>query len=138
LQVIYDQTKDRYLFRESGGTCGNFAEISVESVISGTIRTITGGHSAIAHVSADDGDTSSALKIYTLAGSEIDSWLGNNPKSIGLHGIITYDYFAFIKALHSSGGEWLKPAAWQDVPFPLAFVAFGERADQGASPSGQE
>lgn len=142
LDVMYDKNKDRYLFRENGGTCGNFAELAIGSVIDGTIRPVKdattkafqGGHSAIARVSAD-GETTSTLKIYTLEGSEIDRWLAGAANPIVLHGLITYDYFSFIKVLHHPGDqEWNKPETWTEVPFPLAFVSFGESANQAATP----
>ncbi len=133
LEVKYDPDQDRYLFREGGGTCGNFAQIAVESVLPGTVRNPAGGHSAIARVSAD-GESSTTLKIYTLSGTEIDGWLGGAATPVGLHGIITYDYFALIKKLHTQGQDWSKDTGWSEVPFPLAFIAFGESADQQAVP----
>lgn len=132
LQVKSD-SPDRYIFRESGGPCGNFAQIAIESVIPETVKAPGGGHSAIAHVTAD-GENSVTLKIYTLAGSDVDDWLSGTPSPITLHGVITYDYFALIKALHPQGGDWKQITDWTEIPFPLAFVAFGESAEQLTEP----
>ena len=133
LEVKFDSDHDRYLFRESGGTCGNFAKIAIESVMPGTVKApgSGGGHSAIAHVSAD-GESSSTLKIYTLAGTDADDWLTGNPSPITLHGVITYDYFSLLKKIHPPKQDWQRFTDWTPIDFPLAFVAFGESADQPA------
>jgi hypothetical protein len=140
LEVKFDNEGNRYLFHESGGTCGNFAQIGVEGILPGTVRAPKGGHTAIARITTD-GDHVAALKLYTIAGSDIDLWLAaaaSNPNlAVGanLHGVITYDYFAMIKLLHPRGQEWQKPPDWIPVPFPFAFVAFGEAADAPLTPS---
>ena len=129
LEVMYDSSQDRYLFRESGGQCGNFAKIAIESILPNTVKAAGGGHTAIAHVSAD-GESSSTLKIYTLAGTDIDVWLSGTPNPIGLHGVITYDYFAILRTLDPSRtGNLQQPDTWTSISFPLAFVAFGESAE---------
>src|SRR5262249_50613812 len=64
----------QYEFLHQAGTgCGTFA-IVVGALNPVWIRATTGGHSAIARVSAD-GTTRVSLKIYTLAGTAIDTWL---------------------------------------------------------------
>ncbi len=43
------------------------------------------------------------------------------------HGMLTYDYFSMIKALRAPDRvTWLDSPEWTPVPFPLAFVVFGE------------
>src|SRR5215467_6166498 len=65
----------QYEFLQHAGTgCGNFAIVEVGALNPAWIRATTGGHSAIARVSAD-GTTRVSLKIYTLAGTAIDTWL---------------------------------------------------------------
>jgi len=128
----------QYEFLQHAGTgCGNFAIMEVGALNPAWIRATTGGHSAIARVSAD-GTTRVSLKIYTLAGTVIDTWLAGlmspagQPSTIPpdrslIHGVITYDYFAMIRVLHPVGASaWLQPTDWTDVPFPLAFVVYGQ------------
>lgn len=132
LEVRYDNNSQQYLFRESGGRCGNFAIVEVDAVNPSWIRSIGGGHSAIARVTAD-GQTTATLKLYTLSPSAVDTWLGALASQSGgsqfsklLHGLFTYDYYAIDKVVHPRGGEWQTMSDWTRVPFPLAFVAFGE------------
>ncbi len=134
LFVRFDADSQQYVFREQNGRCGNFAIVEVQEVLASTIRSIGGGHSAIARVSAD-GQSITTLKIYTLAPSERDSWLSQLTASgagatggnrVLLHGLFTYDYFSIQKALHPVGGDWQKPLDWIPVRYPLAFVVFGQ------------
>jgi len=132
LEVRFDSNSQQYVFRETGGRCGNFAIVEVDAVNPSWIRSISGGHSAIARVTAD-GQTTATLKIYTLAPSAMDAWLGASASSPGgpsssrlLHGLFTYDYYAIEKVVHPRGGDWQTTADWTRVPFPLAFIVFGE------------
>ncbi len=129
LFVRYDASRQQYAFREQGGRCGNFAIVEVQNLLQDTIRKLAGGHSAIARVSAD-GLSLSTLKLYTLAPAAVDSALdqgGLSGDRVLLHGLFTYDYFAIQRVLHPPGQEdWLKPAEWTAVRFPLAFVVFGQ------------
>lgn len=132
LFVRFDPDSQEYVFREQGGRCGNFAIIEVQEVLASTIRSIGGGHSAIARVSPD-GQSNATLKIYTLAPSERDTWLSqlttrgsNNDARVLLHGLFTYDYFSVQKTLHPIGGDWQQPLDWTPVRYPLAFVVFGQ------------
>jgi hypothetical protein len=120
-----------YQLREQGGQCGNFAIVEIGNLNPTWIREIKGGHSAIARVSAD-GMSQTTLKIYTLAGSTVDTWLaGVKQKGLGsartlVHGMFTYDYFQIVKAVRSRDEEWTEPKDWTRVEFPLALVLFGE------------
>jgi len=131
LEVRSDSNNERYLFRESGGKCGNFAIVEVDNIVGNSVRSVGGGHSAIARVSPD-GQSIVTLKLYTLAPSEIDNWLAGlsnsspTPNMKLVHGLFTYDYFAFQKLLHPRGGEWRSLPDWTNVNFPLALVVFGE------------
>lgn len=131
LFVRFDSTSQQYLFREEGGRCGNFAVVEVVRVFQQSIRTVGTGHSAILRVSPD-GQSDTTLKIYTEAGSQIDSWLTkqqSNPtpeERVFIHGLFTYDYFAIQRTLHPLNAAWLQPADWVQVRFPLAFVAYGQ------------
>ena len=121
----------QYEFKEGGGQCGNFVIVEVSMLDPAWIRKVKGGHSAIARVSAD-GASTATLKIYTLEGTEIDSWLADAMQNgvgnarILLHGMLTYDYFAILKAVRTADGEWTHPGDWQEVRFPLALVVFGQ------------
>lgn len=131
LYVRYNGAEKRYEFRELGGRCGNFAVIEVGNVKKEWIRSLDGGHSAIARISPD-GESRVTLKLYTLAGSKADSWLkdlmggqGSSKRKL-LHGLFTYDYFSIIKVVRTPDGVWTKESNWKPVEFPLAFVVFGE------------
>jgi hypothetical protein len=125
--------------QHAGPGCGNFAIVEIGSLNPAWIRAMTGGHTAIARVSAD-GSTRVSLKVYTLGGTAIDDWLAGlmpaagqpatiPPEHILVHGVITYDYFAMIRVLHPQGSSgWQQPTDWTDVPFPLAFVIYGKTA----------
>ncbi len=123
----------RYEFREEGGRgCGNFAIIEVGFVEPEWIKTIPGGHTAIARVSLN-GESRTTLKLYTLRPSKSDQWLtkvkteGMDEDRVFLHGMLTYDYFFMVKALRDRDtGRWAKPSAWQQIEFPIAMVVFGE------------
>jgi hypothetical protein len=121
----------RYEFTEDGGTnCGNFAIAEVGYVEPDWVREIGGGHSAIARVSLD-GNSRTTLKIYTLSGSDADAWLaqvksgGQGDARVYLHGMFTYDYFAFVRTVRKPDREWVNPVEWTKVQFPMAFVVFG-------------
>jgi hypothetical protein len=128
----------QYEFIQSGGHgCGNFAIVEVGSLNPKWIRATDGGHTALARVSAD-GSTRESLKLYTLNGTVADTWLaGLNPPTrqpakvitdrVLLHGVITYDYFSIIRTLHEVGATtWKRPADWVEIPFPLAFIVYGQ------------
>lgn len=121
----------QYEFQEKGGRCGNFAVVEVSSLNSAWIHKIKGGHSAIARVSAD-GTSTATLKIYTLDGTQIDSWLADAMQNgvgsgrILLHGLFTYDYFSIVKAVRTTDGQWKHAGDWVKVDFPLALVVYGQ------------
>lgn len=121
----------QYEFQEDGGQCGNFAIVEVSSLKAAWIQKIKGGHSAIARVTAD-GASTATLKIYTLDGTKIDTWLTNVMKNgtgndrVLLHGMFTYDYFSILKAVRTTDGQWTHPSEWKEVKFPLALVVFGQ------------
>ena len=128
----------QYEFVQSGGQgCGNFAIVEVGSLNPAWILATTGGHSAIARVSAD-GSTRDSLKLYSLSGTQGDAWLaslmpppGTKAKILTnrvlLHGVFTYDYFAIIKELHDeNANQWKQPSKWTEIPFPLAFIVYGQ------------
>jgi hypothetical protein len=131
LFVRFDVDQQQYVFREQGGRCGNFAIVEVQNVLTSTIRSVGGGHSAIARVSPN-GQSLATLKIYTLSPSADDSWLSqlspshNGGTRVLLHGLFTYDYFAIQRVVHPKGQDWQRPPDWVPVPYPLAFVVFGQ------------
>ena len=142
VSVKYNPEKKWYEFRDQGGQCGNFVILQVASITGRWIAAVgftqrgktapnTGGHSAIARVSAD-GMSRQSVKLYTMPKSTVDDWLMNvkkekiDPAQVFLHGIFTYDWFAFVKALQNrQTGKWAQPTSWTVIPHPLAFVAFG-------------
>jgi len=131
LKVRYDTATRMYEFQENGGTCGNFAIAELDNIPTQWIDDVGQGHSAIARASTD-GESTNSLKIYTLAGSDIDTWLGalkqnkHQQRKIVL-GLFTYDYFAMQKVLFNrTTKKWAQPADWTEIPFPLAFVVYGE------------
>jgi hypothetical protein len=120
-----------YEFSEDGGhNCGNFAIVEVGFVEPDWVQKTGGGHSAIARVSLN-GSSRSTLKIYTLEGSKADEWLagvkanGLGDDRIYLHGMFTYDYFAFVRTARTPEHVWINPTEWTKVRFPMAFVVFG-------------
>jgi len=130
VSMRYDPSGHRYEFLEDGGGCGNFAIAEIGFVEPKWIQTINGGHNAIARVSLD-GQSRTTLKLYTLAGTPADQWLasvksnGLGPNRVYVHGMITYDYFAFVKAMRSKTGHWINPTTWTKVKFPISLVVFG-------------
>ncbi len=121
----------QFEFTEEGGSnCGNFAIAEVGFVEPDWVQKIDGGHSAIARVSLN-GSSRTTLKIYTLDGSDADRWLadvkasGQDDNRVYLHGMLTYDYFAFVRTARTPAGEWINPTEWTRVRFPLALVVFG-------------
>lgn len=126
-----DAGEDQYeFFEKRSPKCGNFAIVEAASVPREWIRKTEGGHTAIARITAD-GAHRRTLKLYTINDSEADAWLEhlrNGVAALGdprlLHGILTYDFFAFIRTLEE-GGTLTRPNDWNEVLFPLAFVVFG-------------
>jgi hypothetical protein len=121
----------RYEFTEEGGAnCGNFAFAEVGFVEPDWVHQIGGGHSAIARVSLN-GSSRTTLKIYTLAGSDADAWLarvkasGQGDERVYIHGMFTYDYFAFVRTVRTQDRQWINPTEWTKVDFPMALVVFG-------------
>jgi hypothetical protein len=94
------------------------------------VQKISGGHSAIARVSLD-GSSRTTLKIYTIDGSKADDWLasvkanGLGDDRVYLHGMFSYDYFAFVRTARTREGQWINPTEWTKVKFPLALLVFG-------------
>jgi hypothetical protein len=131
LQVRFKN--NRYEFLESGGgSCGNFAIVTVNDFDFDWSGAIDGGHYTFATVTAD-GQHTGNIGLYTLTGSEIDMWLrdaiaaggmGNTRKTI--HGVFTYDWESIYLALVDDQGNLRKPTQWTEVEFPLALIAYGE------------
>ncbi len=122
---------NQYEFKQDGGAnCGNFA-ILYASIYRQWVRKINGGHSAIARVSPA-GRGPYTLKLYTYEGTPEDKLLQdiserNGPqRRLYFHGMFTYDYFSIVKVLRDRDGNWHNVSSWTEVPFPLAFVIFGE------------
>jgi hypothetical protein len=129
LEVRRDSNSN-YLFKEAGATgtsgqCGNFAIVEIVTV--DFLRAVNGGHSAIARVSAD-GQSNVTAKIYTIAGTDIDTWVTQNSGHVSsngrmyVHGLFTYDYFQ-VKKLADSNADL---SNWTKIDFPLALVLYGE------------
>jgi hypothetical protein len=132
LYVRFNSDDNQYEFREEGGRCGNFAIVEISNVNKDWVRTLNGGHAAIARVSVD-GESSQTLKLYTLTSSEADDWikgiLDDSTQSndrILLHGMITYDYYSIIQTLKDTDGQWKEPEEWEQIEYPIAFVVFGQ------------
>lgn len=132
LEVRFEPSTTEYQFRQNAAACGNFAILEVDGVNPQWVRSVTGGHTAIARVTGD-GQSTVTMKIYTLSPSSIDAWLGSQVGVGGdgterklIHGLFTYDYFSMLKTLHPKDQSWQTPTDWTPVKFPLAFVAFGE------------
>jgi hypothetical protein len=134
LKLRYNSTKNQYEFLVHGKT-GNFAIIEVGYVNKDWVKFTGGGHSVIARVSPD-GKSRTTLKLYTLSGTDSDTWLEGimNGKSssqrILLHGLFTFDYFSIIRALESKDSkdpkDWYTGNDWIEIKYPLAFIVFGE------------
>jgi hypothetical protein len=137
-QCLSDRTlevrfaNNQYEFRQHGGGCGNFAIVELGALNPKWIRKVDGGHTAIARVSAD-GATRHSLKLYTFEGTDADTFVGGlmgqttiPEPHILVHGVFTYDYFAMLRLLHPRGQQWQTPTSWTAVPFPLAFLVYGE------------
>jgi hypothetical protein len=130
LRVRYNSSAQQYEFLVQGKT-GNFAIVEVGNINRDWIRTIEGGHSAIARVSPD-GQSRASLKLYTLSGTDADAWLHaveqgqQSSRRILFHGLFTFDYFSIIKAVRTQSGAWSTDKGWRNVEFPMALVVFGE------------
>jgi hypothetical protein len=124
-----------YQFKQAAGAgCGNFVILEVAHIHKEWIRATGGGHAAIARVTGD-GETRHTLKIYTLTGTKADEWLTRilaghaDTNRHVVHGVLTYDYFAMLKAVTNANGTFLPASAlknWRPIDFPLAFIAYGE------------
>jgi hypothetical protein len=80
------------------------------------------------------------LKIYTYEDTPEDQTVAaigagtEVSRRLYYHGLLTYDYFAIVRTLRAADHvTWLDPPDWRRVPFPLAFVTFGEAANIGES-----
>jgi hypothetical protein len=131
VSMRYSPTGKRYEFLQDGGhKCGNFLIAEIAFVDPSWVRAIAGGHSTIARVSVD-GQSRTTLKLYTLAGTPADEWLasvahnGLGQDRVYVHGMLTYDYFAFVKTVRTKAGHWTNPNNWTKVEYPLALVVFG-------------
>ena len=126
------KAKPEYQFyEERPSVCGNFAV--VEAVVDPRyVRAVSGGHSAIAQVWVGEAGPF-PLKLYTYDHTPEDSQIaaigsaGNDEpeSSLKLHGMLTVDYFAVLKAARSPNGNWRALSTWTPVKFPLALVVFG-------------
>lgn len=132
-KLFIRREKGKFFFKEEGGQCGNF--IKAEATIPQEwIRKINGGFSALARVTPPEEATFS-LKIYGMDGTPGGTLLESlktqpDDRRIFLHGLLTYDYFAIVRAARQQDGTWLKIPNWKPVPFPLALVIFGEVTDE--------
>lgn len=124
---------NRYEFREDGGgTCGNFAVVEIMDINMDWSFAVDGGHYAFADVTAD-GDAVGGLGIYTMSGSESDTWLSQIIQQEGLgdtskvvHGVFTYDWMSIIDTLQDAQGNLRRPSQFQRIDFPLALIVYGE------------
>lgn len=124
---------NRYEFQESGeGNCGNFVIVRVSEISTNNPVSVDGGHYAIATVTAN-GQTTSRAGLYTLAESDLDSWLaqaltqggiGNSTKVI--HDVTTYNWQSIMDTLKDQSGNLRKPSQWTNIQTPLAVIAYGE------------
>jgi len=124
--------KHKCFFKEEGGGCGNFMLVHA-TIPARWIRKINGGHSAIARVTPPEQATYS-LKIYTLDQTSADGYLAdlqtrNVDGHTYFHGLLSYDYFAIVRAALGSDGALRKITQWKKIPFPLALLVFGEVSD---------
>jgi hypothetical protein len=132
LWVRFHAAGNHYEFaQDRPGNCGNFAIVEVTSVPQEWIQKTNGGHTAIGRVSTDGSDDLT-LKFYAVEGSAADDWLDrlkaghpqlDDPRLV--HGILTYDFFAMVRAIGDSGGTLGRPTEWTEVKFPLALVVLG-------------
>jgi len=94
---------------------------------------LDGGHYTFADVTAHG--QHGGLGIYTLSGSDPDTWLGQAIGQGGLnqskvmHGVFTYDWESIIGTLIDEQGNFLRPSQWTEVEFPLALIAYGETSE---------
>jgi hypothetical protein len=131
LQVRFSH--NRYEFQESGGgTCGNFAIVRVSALDMDWSFETGGGHYAFATVTAD-GHHAGQIGLYTLSGTDMDSWLSQAISSGGMghstkviHGVFAYDWEAIIDTLTDAQGNLKRPGQWTEVDFPLALITYGE------------
>jgi len=119
-----------------GGRCGNFivVEATVHRAYIREFDKGTGGrgdHSAIAWVTVG-GYGPYSLKIYTYRDTPEDTALTeiangtNASRVLHVHGMITYDYLAILRAVQDSNRNWLADiSTWTQVPHPLSLVVFG-------------
>lgn len=129
VSMRYDPAGQRYEFQQDKGQgCGNFAIAEVSFL--NNVQAVNGGHSVIARVSLD-GQSQATLKLYTLAGTQGDDWLKSakagavGPNRVYVHGMLTYDHFAFVKTMRAKNGTWINPTTWTKVNYPFALVVFG-------------
>jgi hypothetical protein len=130
VSMRYDPAGRQYDFLQEGGqSCGNFAIAEVAFL--SNVKALKDGHSVIARVTFN-GESRTTLKLYTLANTEADAWLASahegavGPDRVYVHGMLTYDYFAFVKAMRSQAGkQWINPTTWTKVAYPFALVLFG-------------
>lgn len=128
--------KPEYQFlEERPSVCGNFAV--VEAVVDPRyVRAVNGGHSAIAQVWVGEAGPL-PLKLYTYANTPEDGTIaaigtaGNEEpdSTLKLHGMLTVDYFAVLKAARTPNGDWKALSGWTPVKFPLALVVFGRAVE---------
>jgi hypothetical protein len=132
---------ERYEFKQNGGgSCGNFAVVSIAFYKREWVHEINGGHSAIVRAFVGQ-EGPFTLKVYTLAGTEadqilVDAAVGLNGSRLLVHGMITYDYFNILRAVRRPDRSWLPDAmlkTWTPVEFPVALVLFGESPEATVS-----
>jgi len=127
-----EHNEDQYeFFQDRPSTCGNFAIVAVSGLPTEWIQATGGGHTAVARVTAN-GSTTITLKLYAVAGTPTDEWFGrvkNGQQQLTdpqlVHGVLTYDYFAMVRAIGETNGALNKPSAWTEIRFPLALVILG-------------
>jgi hypothetical protein len=118
-------------FQDRPSTCGNFAIVEVSSLPPEWIQATGGRHTAIGRVTAN-GSTTIKLKLYGVAGTPTDNWFVRvkrgqqqltDPKLV--HAILSYDFFAMVRAIGEANGVLNKPVSWTEIKFPLALVILG-------------
>lgn len=126
--------------QDGGGSCGNFAVVSIALYKKEWVHEIHGGHAAIVRAFAGQ-EGPFTMKVYTLAGTEADQILagavsGLSKSRLLVHGMITYDYFNILRAVRNPDKSWLsdsKLRAWTAVEFPVSLVLFGKSPEPPAS-----
>jgi hypothetical protein len=124
---------NQYEFTEGGGgSCGNFVIVRVSAINASQSLAIPGGHYTIARVTAD-GQQTGDIGLYTLTGSDSDTWLsqaithgGMGNSTMVIHGVFTYNWQSIINTLKNPDGTLRKPNQLTEIRPSLAIISYGE------------